>query len=61
MSFQIASGRTFGECKLLMSAYSGEMRVLKRKKIIIIEDSGEIEELSRGQCLKFSSSSNCSS
>jgi len=61
MSFQIASGRISGECKLLMSAYSGEMRVLKRKRKIIIGDSGEIEELSRGHCFKLSSSSNCSS
>lgn len=49
MAFQAASGSISGECKLLLSAYSGEMGVLKRKRRIIIEDSGEIKELSKGQ------------
>lgn len=48
MSFQAASGSISGECKLLLSAYSGEMRVLKRKRRIIIEDSGEIEKAIQG-------------
>lgn len=59
MSFQIASGRISGECELLMSAYSGEMRVLKRKQKIIIGGSREIEEVSREQCFKLSSFSSC--
>lgn len=51
MSSQTASGRISEECKLLMSTYSGNEGIEEKKKIII-GDSGEIEELSRGQCLK---------
>lgn len=34
---------------------------IEKKEKKKIGDSGEIEELSRGQCLKLSSSSSCSS
>lgn len=51
----------FWGMQLLMSAYSGETRVLKRKKNIIIGDTGEIEVVARGQCHNLSSSSSCPS